>query len=182
MSAEEAVEIGFLSPDEPDAIVIDLDELRPDSVTTTAASSAPSPMTVSVAPAEVVESSADPAEDHGEPIYTRTLAELYAAQGASKQALRVLRHLLSENPHDADLVRRIAEVEAGTPRQPAIQEPEEEVDTLARDLAESGRSAPEADSPFNWSAPEPEGQASVGGPTIREYFEGLLDWEPRDDS
>jgi hypothetical protein len=197
MSADEAVEVGFLSPDEPDAIVIDLDELLPeDSATSTAASSAPSPLTLSVASAEApppslveppasVELPTDsegPTEDQGEPIYTRTLAELYAAQGASKQALRVLRHLLSENPQDADLSRRIAEVESGTPRPPVVEEPEEEVDTLARDLAESGRGGPDRDSPFNWSPPDAESSASAGGPSIREYFEGLLQWEPPEDA
>jgi len=187
MSVEEAVEIGFLSPDEPDAVVIDLDELRPDTATSTAASGTASPPSVSVAAADVADSavgSEEPAEDHGAPIYTRTLAELYAAQGASKQALRVLRHLLNENPQDADLARRIAEVESGTPRQPVAPEPqhEEEVDTLARELAESGRGSQEVDSPFTWSGQEAEGPASVGGPTIREYFEGLLDWQPREDT
>ncbi len=191
MSAEEAVEIGFLSPDEPDAIVIDLDELGPDTETTTASTSAPSPLTVSAVvpaasdappaapPVEPADSEAL-ADDHGEPIYTRTLAELYVAQGATREALRVLRHLQSESPKDADLARRIAEVEAGTARQPAAEEAEEEVDTLARDLAESGRGGPEVDSPFNWSPPD-EDAASGGGPTIREYFEELLDWEPRED-
>jgi hypothetical protein len=150
-------------------------------------------------PVEPADTVADfPSDDHGEPIPTRTLAELYAQQGAVKEAVAVLKHLLSGRPNDVELSRRIEELEGGwtPPRAPRADDPTDvvrgdeeeedaEVEALARELADSGRSPhahTEGDSPFSWgerdrasgSAPSPEEQ------TIREYFDGLLDWEPRE--
>ena len=118
-------------------------------------------------------------EDDGEPVYTRTLAELYASQGAVKEAVGVLRRILADNPADQDVSRRVAELEAGW-----IQVPmeEEEVEILARDLAESGATRHDVESPFAWAEKEPEATAEVVGPTIREYFDGLLRWEPREEA
>jgi hypothetical protein len=215
MADEEASAIGFISstsgPAKPDELVIDLDPLR---VEPTIASAGPPPS----APVEVeisaVESTppegvvpddgpqgvpdpvgspstpdADvPSDEQGEPIFTRTLAELYAAQGAVKQAVTVLRHLLAESPQDEGLARRITELESGAPitRAPRGGEPaalpgqdDEEVEELARELAESGRGSHDMDSPFAWTDRESAAPPATG-PTIREYFDGLLKWEPRD--
>ena len=68
-------------------------------------------------------------------MYTRTLAELYASQGAARQAIEVLRRILAENPADEEIARRVEELEAGASQAPVA---EEEVETLARDLAASG--------------------------------------------
>jgi hypothetical protein len=218
MAADEAVEIGFLSPDEPEEIVIDLDALRAEAAPGDTTTSGPPPVEpvgpgrivvdvaavaeVMAAPAPTAESilpslpqdAEDATEDEGAPIYTRTLAELYAAQGATKEAVSVLRRLLGDNPGDAALARRIAELEAGgpavrmvgaEPRQESEVrelegEEEEEVETLARDLAESGGPAHEMHSPFVWSEREPSSPEPAAGPTIKEYFDALLGWEPHE--
>jgi hypothetical protein len=215
MAEEEASRVGFVSPpgapDERQEIVIDLDGLR---VEPTAASAGPPPtgsleVEISAAGSRPTEApppedasgvagdldepssttDADtPSDDQGEPIRTRTLAELYAAQGAVKEAVSVLRHLLSESPGNDALTRRIAELESGAPvaRAPREEVPaalpgqdDEEVEALARELAESGRGSQETESPFAWTDREPAA-APPSGPTIREYFDGLLKWEPRD--
>ena len=54
-----------------------------------------------------------------------------------------------------------------------------EVETLARDLAESGRRPKDVQSPFGWTDREPAADEPEG-PSIRDYFDGLLNWEPRD--
>jgi hypothetical protein len=215
MPDEQASEIGFVSPvggpAEPDEVIIDLDALRVEPTVASAGALPSGPLEVEISAAGPTapeagqrEESADsppdgvgpaspsdadtPSDDQGEPIFTRTLAELYAAQGAVKEAVSVLRHLLAESPGDDALSRRIAELESGAPiaRAPRDDVPaalpgqgDEEVEALARELAESGRGSHETDSPFAWtdreSAPSPP-----SGPTIREYFDGLLKWEPRD--
>jgi hypothetical protein len=195
-TVEEAVDIAFLSPDQPDAIVIDLDALRPESTPAPAvaappvekvASPAAAPPPVASAPVDDDEAEAEaPAapEEQGQPVFTRTLAELYAAQGATKQAVDVLKHLHAQDPADADLGRRIAELEAEGSPLPAADlgaeaKREAEVEALARDLAESGQGRHDVDTPFAWTDEEPESSTKTGGPTIREYFDGLLNWEPR---
>ncbi|MFZ5586833.1 MAG: tetratricopeptide repeat protein [Thermodesulfobacteriota bacterium] len=47
------------------------------------------------------------------PADTVTLAEIYAAQGHVEQAAAIYRRLLAKNPHDADLRRRLQELEPG---------------------------------------------------------------------
>jgi tetratricopeptide (TPR) repeat protein len=209
MAVEDAVEVGFLSPEEPNEVVIDLDALRPESVAETATSSPSGGAPGGVPPAAALETPSTPAAapalpGAGEPptdeahedsdaqaepaagIYTRTLAELYAAQGATKEAVAVLRHLLNEKPQDAELTRRIDELEAGGASatkeraQARTEEHEDEVETLARDLAQRGGLARDVDSPFAWTEREASESAGIEGPTIREYFDGLLGWEPRE--
>ena len=86
---------------------------------------------------------------------------------------------------------RIAELEAGggssrgtraeeTERAREEQEEKDhEVEALARDLAESGRRPKDVQSPFGWTDREPPAEEEEG-PTMRDYFDGLLNWEPRD--
>ena len=191
-----------ISPDESEEIV-DLDVLRAEH---TAVSSGPplsGPLEVEIAAGDMEaedrpfaalsasepEVDTDVPADDGEPIFTRTLAELYAKQGAVKEAITVMKHLLEENPQDAGLARRIAELEAGggSPRGARADEAESEeqeeddheVETLARDLAESGRRPKDVQSPFGWTDREPAADEPEG-PSIRDYFDGLLNWEPRD--
>jgi len=57
------------------------------------------------------ESHADHSASLAEPIYTRTLAELYFSQGFVDQALHVYRHLNSAQSDATDLSARIAELE-----------------------------------------------------------------------
>jgi hypothetical protein len=202
MAVEDAVEIGFLSPDEPDEVVIDLDALRAEAAPPSPSSAPPSepeppaegtpPSVVATPPAPAVPARASEAsededadlhpDEQSTPIFTRTLAELYAAQGATKEAVQVMRRLLSDNPRDAGLARRIAELEAaaGTTKERVHERKEEEVEALARDLAESGGGAQELESPFAWTDREAGKSAGIGGPTIRQYFDELLEWEPRE--
>ena len=150
-----------------------------------------------------------PDVDNEEPIYTRTLAELYVKQGFVDQALGVLRSLLEADPNADDLRARVAELE-GTPawmdsvapgggleadtpadstdeESPAEAEPdiaattEEDVETLARDLAEIGNGGDEVDTPFAW--PGEEAEASESDPDrgdIGRYFDAILNWTSGD--
>jgi hypothetical protein len=195
---DDVVDVDFLAPNEPDEIVIDLDALRPDGVDTEGSE-------------EEAETVAPPVEDDdpddegaGGPVYTRTLAELYVKQGAVDRALGVLRHLSASDRDNRELADRIAQLEeggdgavaelegeapgrrqTGQPEQSdasdASDEPEEEVESLARDLAQSGEGAHDVDTPFAWGEQEAEEPPSEG-PTIRDYFDGLLSWEPEEDA
>jgi hypothetical protein len=192
---DDVIDVDFLAPNEPDEIVIDLDALRPDGVDTEGSE-------------EEAETVAPPVEDDdpddegaGGPVYTRTLAELYVKQGAVDRALGVLRHLSASDPDNRELADRIAQLEEGgdaavaelegeapgrrqtwQPEQSdASDEPEEEVESLARDLAQSGEGAHDVDTPFAWGEQEAEEPPSEG-PTIRDYFDGLLSWEPEEDA
>jgi tetratricopeptide (TPR) repeat protein len=53
--------------------------------------------------------------EDAQPIYTRTLAELYVKQGFTTQAIEVFRHLLQADPTADDIRRRLAELEGGAP-------------------------------------------------------------------
>ena len=139
-------------------------------------------------------------EESEAPIYTRTLAELYVKQGFVDRALEVLRYLQRSAPADESLARRIAELEAGAaaevvdtgarsvPRRVGLpggpeaaamaREAEEEVETLARDLAESGDGGHEVETPFAWTEQEVE-EVDAHHPTIGEYFDDLLGWRSR---
>ncbi|MGE0160069.1 MAG: hypothetical protein AB7T31_11720 [Gemmatimonadales bacterium] len=192
-----------------DEVVIDLDVLHAEPTTASAGPSPARAMEVEVtsAPAEEetpqtipeideespsadslqhADGDSDSPDEQDEPIYTRTLAELYAAQGATKEALTILRRLLAESPDDQSLSRRVAEVEAGVnvARDARAEEREErggtmgeDVEALARELAESGGGSHDVDSPFAWTDREPTPETAPG-PTIGEYFDGLLSWEP----
>jgi tetratricopeptide (TPR) repeat protein len=160
----------LIMKDEPDDIVIDMDALGPGS-------SAPEESAADDDPV------ADESPEEGNtdvPLHTRTLAELYVKQGAIDRALVVLRHLRDADPRDPDIAQRIHELErdvvGGGASGESLPEPEEEVETLARDLAQSGHGRDEVDTPFAWGETEPEEAAP--GPTIREYFDGMLTWEP----
>jgi hypothetical protein len=132
-------------------------------------------------------------------IYTRTLAELYARQGFVDRAVEVFRQLRVENPDDQSLAERLGELEAQLPggsserlvrddagaadvsRAERARERDEELESLARDLAGQGRDEPDVDSPFAWAAeetenaPDPKGE----GPSIGSYFDELLAWQPK---
>jgi hypothetical protein len=175
----------------PDDIVIDMDALRTASSASDDDGSGDGEFASEEAPAyETGEASTgDGDEDEVQvPVYTRTLAELYVKQGALDRALTVLRHLRDRDPRDHDIARRIADLEAGVvesePPSPVgapradefvTLETDEEVETLARDLAQFGHSSHDVDSPFAWGESDPEEVRS--GPTIRDYFQGMLDWE-----
>ena len=194
--AEEALDIGAVAPDEPAEEAFDIGAMAPDEPAEEAFGIG------AMAPDEPVEG--EPAE----PLYTRTLAELYVRQGFTDRAIDVFRQLLEDDPSDAALAMRLAELQAETtPPEPApamsemeslvkpvVSEeladlgvaeleapPEEEVETLARDLAEAGHRSHEVDSPFAWTEEEAQ-EENAAGPTIGEYFDGLLGWQQEDSS
>jgi hypothetical protein len=196
---DDIVDVDFLAPNEPDDIVIDMDALRPDGVDTEGSEEEGE----TVAPVDDHDGDDDEA---GEPVYTRTLAELYVKQGAVDRALAVLRHLSASDPENRELADRIAQLEVGgdgaggEPRDEAagarrtwqpeqsnasdetkVDETEEGVEWLARDLAQSGEGAHDVETPFAWGEQEAEEPPSEG-PTIRDYFDGLLSWEPGEDA
>jgi hypothetical protein len=111
-------------------------------------------------------------------------------QGALDQALKVYRQLGDANPGDSGIARRIEELESGAFEEPQppkaaheepAAEPEEETETLARELAEGGDGAHDVDSPFAWAedgqTPEESGDPETG-PPVADYFSGLLTWRP----
>jgi hypothetical protein len=222
---DEPVELPFLSSDEPDEIVIDLDALRPDragdeesggpETIDAPAAAADMPAAAGGAwddddverredgldPVDPDLASADSDQDDepaGEPVYTRTLAELYVKQGAVGRALGVLRHLSAADPGNRELADRIAQIEEGTHLVAAPPEAgsdrrtwqpdessdgvesEEEVESLARDLAQSGDQEHDVDSPFAWAEQELEAPPTDES-SIRDYFDGLLSWDPEEE-
>lgn len=92
-----------------------------------------------------------------EPVMTETMAELYARQGHTGEALRVYRSLAEKHPGDSRLRDRIRELEArggGAPRRHtfvAVDTGGESVESFFRSLAEarpgSGGTIPQFDSP-----------------------------------
>jgi len=131
-------------------------------------------------------------------------------QGFTSQALAVYRNLAEADPDASDLQDRIAELERGDPGAPGIGGPtpmiddtidlsslapdqiegagpyagpeDEEVETLARDLAGVGDDTHDVDTPFAWtdeasSPPVPDD----GSPVIGDYFDNLLGWEAREE-
>jgi tetratricopeptide (TPR) repeat protein len=186
----EVFDMGALAPDEPEeaepeAEVFDMGALAPDEP------AEPEP--------EVVDLGAlapdGPAPDDDEPpqpaapIFTRTMADLYARQGLVERAVEVYRHLLAEDPDDTEVAERLAELtapeeESGEPapaKEPAEETtvaPDEEVETIARDLAEAGGQEHEVDTPFAWTEHEAGEEGPVEGPTMGDFFGDLLAWKP----
>ena len=118
---------------------------------------------------------------------TRTMADLYARQGLHERALRVYRRLLEREPGNAELHERVAVMEAlaaGDTRSGAAgvsagagATGATDVETLVRDWAEGPSDTGELSTPFAWT-PAPGSPPPQSGRPVREYFHGLLDWEP----
>lgn len=73
-------------------------------------------------------------------------------------------------------------------REARARERDEELESLARDLAEHRESQPDIDTPFAWTGDETDsdegsetGGASEAGPNIGRYFDDLLSWGPGED-
>ena len=187
------MDLGALAPDpEPEPIVEDVMDLG---------ALAPDPDTLAAAALEPADpSEEDPHVDSSEPVNTRTLAELYVSQGFTDKAIDVYRQLQVAEPDAGDLEARIAELEGRAPAGRADVEavsdvssleadisapedvetaPDEEVETLARDLAETGADHHEVDTPFAWSEDVADEESAVvdSGVTIGAYFDQLLSWE-----
>ena len=177
---EDVLDLSALAPDEEPVVdedVLDLSALAPDADMLAAAA---------MEPADPSEE--DPHVDSSEPVNTRTLAKLYVSQGFTDKALEVYRQLQEADPTAEDLLMRIAELEGGLMEsatvtdasEPSVTLPsEEEVETLARDLAEIGTVDHEVDTPFAWpdEATTDSSPSQAGEATIEVYFDQLLGWE-----
>jgi hypothetical protein len=176
--AEDVLDLSALAPDEPED-VLELDALAPDPVS-------------------------PPAASPSEPVWTRTLAELYVKQGFVDKAIVVLEHLRDENPGATDIPARIAELRSGGGSPPAatlsrpstppsaspttegFAEDDEEMEALARELADGG-GGHEVDTPFAWTDRDADADADADagdddGAAIGDYFDRLLEWQPGDRS
>ena len=115
-----------------------------------------------------------------EPMVTRTMAELFAAQGLKDRALAVFQQLLELTPADAGLRRRVAELTAA-PGAGDMGVEADEVPTDGEDIsdhawdAEAQTGRHDVDTPFAWTDPEPEADV-VSGPPISSYFRSMLAW------
>ncbi len=177
----EVIDLGALAPDadpDPGSEVMDLGALAPDE-----------PLDVSEFSPEAGQHD-DSTPDTDEPVYTRTLAELYVKQGLIDQALNVYRQLLSVEPGASWIEERISELEndegdggvhppegllVGEEERASPDVSEEAVETLARDLAEIGDDGHEVETPFAWA--DDEDSPADDGPEIGDYFDNLLGWE-----
>jgi tetratricopeptide (TPR) repeat protein len=190
---EEAIDLAWLAPDEPAEDVLDLSALAPDEPEDVLELDALAPDPVS-----------PPAASPSEPVWTRTLAELYVKQGFVDKAIVVLEHLRDENPGATDIPARIAELRSGGGSPPAatlsrpstppsaspttegFAEDDEEMEALARELADGG-GGHEVDTPFAWTDRDADADADADpgdddGAAIGDYFDRLLEWQPGDRS
>jgi hypothetical protein len=187
---EVEVDVAALAPDEP---VMDLANLAPEE----------SVLAGAAVTASGRDSGGNPSGSASGPaprIYTRTLGELYARQGFLDRAVDVFRQLRAEHPEDTGLAERLAELEgqlAGdsgghaarkadraedAPKAERARERDEELESLARDLAGQRREEPSVDTPFAWAGSDDQedpSERSDEGPSIESYFEELLSWTPK---
>lgn len=208
---EDVVDLAALAPDQPeeeaDEDVVDLAALAPDDEAEEQAEEGVVEL-AALAPDASVEELADEMEladavegDEGEesddestePVYTRTLADLYIKQGFHDKALDVLKHIQERQPDAPDLAERIEALEKGeAPEIPApttasttedAARAEDDMERRARELAEPDDHDHDMDTPFAWDdgAEEP-GDADEEDDGIGAYLEGLLEWENRSES
>ena len=74
------------------------------------------------APSEIAEPADEPSDQAEAEIYTQTLAELYAKQGATDKAVEVYRKLLVDDPDNGMFLHRIAELTRGVAPAPVVEE------------------------------------------------------------
>jgi tetratricopeptide (TPR) repeat protein len=102
-------------------------------------------------------------------LFTRTMGDLYASQGFLEQAVEVYRHLSANDPEDAELSIRFAELRV---RFGAVTESEEEASP--QDPLKGGRILAGSVGEFESS----ERTRGPGQRSIRSYFADLLAWVP----
>jgi tetratricopeptide (TPR) repeat protein len=149
-------------------VVIDLDALGPGRSADQSESDEEAPaVEAEEAEPATPESEGEDEEGVGEPVYTRTLAELYVKQGAFDEALKVYRHLAELSPGDERIAKRIEELESGV--LPEGGEHAEEVEAVTEVLTAEGDDV----------EVEPDTtETEASAPSIRDYFDGLLNWKP----
>ena len=166
-AADEGVmDLDDLAPDEPDAV--DLAALAPDEpgAVVDLAALAPEASVEELAEEMDIAEESDGGDDVStEPVYTRTLADLYIKQGFPEKALEVLKHIQRRQPEAPDLEERIAALEEG-------DVPEGGFGEAAKRAAQGGPGSssevdvpearvPDDESPSPADAPPPPTAASV---------------------
>ncbi len=122
VDARSVVSIASLAPGVADLDarpVVPIASLAPEAAAVPAEDSLPVVPIPSLAP-DLADDASDEAVAAGGEIYTRTLAELYAGQGATEKAIEVYRKLIEYDPDNEVLVSRMTELETlepGTERQ-----------------------------------------------------------------
>jgi len=138
-----------------------------------------------------------PSDDLGDglPVVTRTLAELFVAQGLTDRAIGVYRQLVTAFPDDGLLESRLAELEeyAAGSFEPEVAQmadryhgsddseragealDEDDVSDHAWHVG-AHEQRHDVDTPFAWTDTEPDERPS--SPAISAYFEQLLSWDP----
>jgi hypothetical protein len=192
---EEIVDFGALAPDEPEAAdeeIVDFSALAPDEAEAAdVATQGPEAEEIAEDPEfdyfhareaaepEVAEAEdsdiVDAAPDESPlQIHTRTMAELYVTQGLVDRAIEVYEHLLRKDPDDTETRLRLSVLKAGD--EPVADEvDDDDIETLARDLAQSGDEEHEVDTPFAWADDDLEEQSDeIDEPSIGNFFGDLL--------
>lgn len=119
-----------------------------------------------------------------EEMQTRTMAEVYAAQGLVERAVEIYEELLARDPGSPELQDRLAELRGARggggelrPEEappPAAEAPVLESADVDAEL-HLPSSHPEVESPFAWTEEGGEGVEEV---PISRYFDELLSWLP----
>jgi tetratricopeptide (TPR) repeat protein len=159
--AEAQAEAAAQAEAEPQAVPVG--DLAPDEAAPVAEDAVDQPVVEAepVAEETVVEVQAEPAADGGGEIYTQTLAELYAKQGATDKAVEVYRQLLVDDPDNGMFLHRVAELTRGVDVVPAAtEEPPTATDEAAS--ATDDRSVVSVES----LAPDPEPEVVDDGPVM----------------
>jgi tetratricopeptide (TPR) repeat protein len=174
---EEIADLGALAPDEPGAADVATQEPEAEEITEDPeldyfhALEAAEPEAAEAEDPDIVDAASD---ESPQQIHTRTMAELYVAQGLVDRAIEVYEHLLRKDPDDTETRLRLRVLKAG--EEPVADEvDDDEVETLARDLAQSGDEEHEVDTPFAWPDDDLEEQSDeTDEPSIGNFFGDLL--------
>jgi tetratricopeptide (TPR) repeat protein len=159
-------------------VVIDLDALGPgpsaEEPEAEEEEEAPAPVEADESESATPQSEGEEDEGVGEPVYTRTLAELYVKQGAFDEALKVYRHLAELSPGDDRIAQRIEELGSGL--LPEEDEHADGAEATTRELGDEGGHEVEVEIEREI---EPGATGAEASPSsIQDYFEGLLNWKP----
>ncbi len=207
MLAEEVQDFAALAPEASEFDVQDFAALAPDEVELMEELAANAPNDTDVddegAATAEEEAMADAPAEHAlaDPINTRTMAELYVTQGLWSRAVEVYQNLVDASPDKDALQMRLDEVvrlqkEAAAAGPEELQEapidpvpstserePADEVEALARGLAEAGDHEHDVDTPFAWAEQEAGEDVDVNkGPTMGDFFGRMLTSNDEDDT
>jgi len=134
----------------------------------------------------------DDGEGDGFAVYTETLAELYARQGADEKAAEVYERLLDADPANDGFRARLAELRQGgeggslsgtepgphvAPGPPLFERDHE---ALAEEMSVQIGEAPSVtETPFVWQGDAAAASTEREGEPIGSYLADLLAWKPR---